>query len=207
MISHLATASKELKMKQIINLCIILTLTACSSTNNNNLQPASLAEENSTQKSVLRVENATQENSLGVLTLEHQGTSYQSKVVLNVIGNDIIFEMETDEDTTSAEKQFSKQENLEIFDGLLDEEDLGKALRLLSSAQQLAVDKDYLEALTEVDKAISAAPRLAQAHALKGSVLYKMKKVSDAKVAWAQALEIDPSYKAVQKVLTRLDTK
>jgi len=179
---------------------MLITLTACSTTNDNIEQPAPQV-----------VATDAEGNPLGILTLEHQGLNYQSKVAFNVLGSDIIFEMETDEEI-NAEDQFSNQDNLDLFEDILDEEestpeDMGKALRLLSEAQQLAVDTHYPEALAEVEDAIKAAPSLAQSHALKGSVYYKMKDYTAAKIAWEQALELDPAYEDVQKALTRLDTK
>lgn len=179
---------------------MLVTLTACSASNEQNIQPKP-------QSAATDAEG----NPLGVLTLEHQGTNYQSKVAFNVLGSDIIFEMETDEDI-NAEDQLSNTEDLDLFEDILDEEqqapeDIGKALRLLSEAQQLAVDKQYPEALSEVEGAIEAAPSLAQPHALKGSLYYKMKNYTAAKIAWEHALELDPSYDDVKKALVRLETK
>jgi len=196
----LAIDSKDMKMKQIITLCMLITITACSAKNDYIEQPMP-------QVPATDLEG----NPLGILTLQYQGVDYQSKVAFNVLGSDIVFEIETDEEI-NTENQVSAQEDLDMFDDILNEEesapeDIGKALRLLSDAQQLAVDKYYPEALAEVEDAIKAAPSLAQSHALKGSVYYKMKNYTGAKIAWEQALELDPTYEDVQKVLARLDTK
>jgi len=187
-------------MKRIITLCMLITLTACSTKNDN-------VEQIAPQVAASDADG----NPLGILTLEHQGQNYQSRVAFNVLGSDIIFEMETDEEI-NAEDQLANQDNLDLFEDILDEEepapeDMGKALRLLSEAQQLAVDKNYPEALAQAEEAMKTAPSLAQAHALKGSVHYKMKDYTAAKIAWKQALELDPAYEDVQKALTRLDTK
>ena len=47
-------------------------------------------------------------------------------------------------------------------------------------------------------------PSSAQAHALKGSIYYKMGLNDEAKTSWQQALEIDPSMDQVKTSLARL---
>ncbi|KXO08377.1 hypothetical protein AKG98_1976 [Moritella sp. JT01] len=187
-------------MKQIITLCMLITLTACSAKKDNH--------DNHVQAITDAAGNPLE---LGVLSLRHKGTYYESKVAFNVLGSDIIFEIENDEEINAAEL-INNQDDLELFEDILDEEepaseDIGKALRLLSAAQQLAVDKDYPEALVKVEDAIKAAPSLAQTHALKGSVNYRMKNYANARAAWNKALELDPSYEDVQNALTKMGDK
>lgn len=68
-------------------------------------------------------------------------------------------------------------------------------------AQQLFYRRDYLGALNATLDAIEKQPNFALAHALKGSIYYKMGQKSEAKGAWEQALQIDPNMDDVRRGL------
>lgn len=72
------------------------------------------------------------------------------------------------------------------------------------TAQSLFYKKQYWKSLDETNKSLELVPTSAQAHALKGSIYYKMGLNDEAKTSWQQALEIDPSMDQVKTSLARL---
>jgi Flp pilus assembly protein TadD len=64
--------------------------------------------------------------------------------------------------------------------------------------------KQYWQSLDETNKALELVPDSAQAHALKGSIYYKMGLSAEAKASWQQALTIDPNMEQVKTSLARL---
>ncbi len=52
---------------------------------------------------------------------------------------------------------------------------------------------------------MSLVPSSAQAHALKGSIYYKMGRKKDAKISWNNALKLDPTLKNVKESLKLVD--
>lgn len=82
--------------------------------------------------------------------------------------------------------------------------DYNRALSSLQESQRLFSLKRYTEALVEINKSIAAAPNLALAHAIKGSVYYMLQNMNQAKISWERALELDPSMDNVRAILYRL---
>ncbi len=82
--------------------------------------------------------------------------------------------------------------------------DYNRALFSLQEAQRLFSLKRYTQALVEINKSIDAAPNLALAHAIKGSVYYMLQNMNQAKISWEKALELDPSMDNVRAILYRL---
>ena len=72
------------------------------------------------------------------------------------------------------------------------------------NAQKLFYRKDYWAALDQTNKAMELVPNSAQAHALKGSIYYKMGLKKEARQSWIKALEIDPSMNDVRLTLQRM---
>lgn len=83
-------------------------------------------------------------------------------------------------------------------------QDFQASTKHIFSAQSLFYKKQYWQALDETNKALELVPNSAQAHALKGSIYYKMGLNDEAKSSWLQALEIDPSMEQVKAGLARL---
>jgi len=75
---------------------------------------------------------------------------------------------------------------------------------LILAAQSLFYKKQYWQSLDETNRALELVPDSAQAHALKGSIYYKMGLTDEAKGSWQQALDIDPSMDQVKASLARL---
>ncbi|MDE3058763.1 MAG: hypothetical protein KGJ59_12490 [Bacteroidota bacterium] len=82
--------------------------------------------------------------------------------------------------------------------------DYNRALYSLQEAQRLFSLKRYTEALVAINRSIDAAPNLALAHAIKGSVYYMLQNMNQAKISWEKALELDPSMDNVRAILYRL---
>ena len=51
---------------------------------------------------------------------------------------------------------------------------------------------------------IEAAPNMALAYAVRGSVFYMLRQFPDAKLSWEKALELDPSMDNVRAILYRM---
>lgn len=83
-------------------------------------------------------------------------------------------------------------------------QDFQASTKHIFSAQSLFYKKQYWQSLDETNKALELVPDSAQAHALKGSIYYKMGLSAEAKSSWQQALNIDPSMEQVKTSLARL---
>lgn len=87
--------------------------------------------------------------------------------------------------------------------------DLHKAFevnrQLMAEANRLAVNKRYAEALTRIDKVLETDPKNDEAHAARGSVLYLMKDIEGAELAWRKSLEINPGNDSVRAALVDLN--
>ena len=83
-------------------------------------------------------------------------------------------------------------------------QDFQASTKHIFSAQSLFYKKQYWQSLDATNKALELVPDSAQAHALKGSIYYKMGLSAEAKASWQQALEIDPTMEQVKTSLARL---
>lgn len=149
----------------------------------------------------------------GIVNIHRHGPGYDVMMMLNAGESDIIFSMDLPvggetympeiaehirgkgkEANTSAEeeKDFFNKKSLALF---------SKATKHMLSAQALFYRKSYWKALEETNKAVSLVPSSAQAHALKGSIYYKMGRKKDAKRSWQAALKLDPSLTDVKESL------
>ncbi|NQY41894.1 MAG: tetratricopeptide repeat protein [Legionellales bacterium] len=79
--------------------------------------------------------------------------------------------------------------------------------KLLMDAQALFYKKDYNKALATIDNAIDAAADNPLAHALRGSILFKLQKTQDAVFSWQRALELDPTLTDIKATLKKLGIK
>ncbi|NVK37052.1 MAG: tetratricopeptide repeat protein [Gammaproteobacteria bacterium] len=153
----------------------------------------------------------------GLVNIHRHGPGYDVMMMLNAGESDIIFSMDLPvggetympeiaeqmqdkrerekgkkPDTIEEEKEFFNEKALSLF---------SDATKHMLSAQALFYRKSYWKALEETNKAMSLVPSSAQAHALKGSIYYKMGRKKDAKVSWQQALKLDPSLTEVKESL------
>lgn len=83
-------------------------------------------------------------------------------------------------------------------------QDVEKTTRHILSAQSLFYKKEYWKALDETNAALERLPTSAQAHALKGSIYYKMGLIPEAKASWEEALSLDPEMDQVKTSLSRI---
>lgn len=83
-------------------------------------------------------------------------------------------------------------------------QDFQASTKHIFNAQSLFYKKRFWQSLDETNKALELVPDSAQAHALKGSIYYKMGLNDEAKSSWQQALDIDPSMEQVKAGLARL---
>ena len=156
----------------------------------------------------------------GIVNIHRHGPGYDVMMMLNAGESDIIFSMDMppgSTDTLGADEFMNGQAasvgSSDLTDGSGSNEEEKdffnkKALGLFStatkhmlSAQALFYRKSYWKALEETNKAMSLVPSSAQAHALKGSIYYKMGRKKDAKISWKNALKLDPSLKDVKESL------
>ena len=82
--------------------------------------------------------------------------------------------------------------------------DFHAATKHILSAQSLFYKKQYWKSLDATNTALELIPESAQAHALKGSIYYKMGLSDEAKTSWQSALELDPTMDKVKASLARL---
>ena len=76
--------------------------------------------------------------------------------------------------------------------------------RHILNAQSMFYKKEYWKALDETNAALERLPASAQAHALKGSIYYKMGLIPEAKASWEEALSLDPEMDQVKTSLARI---
>jgi len=76
--------------------------------------------------------------------------------------------------------------------------------RHILNAQSMFYKKEYWKALDETNAALERLPTSAQAHALKGSIYYKMGLIPEAKASWEEALSLDPEMDQVKTSLARI---
>jgi len=79
-----------------------------------------------------------------------------------------------------------------------------RASNHLNKAQRQFYKRRYTLALKEVNKALLIAPDYAYAHALKGSIFYRMRKLDLAVQSWQAAVQHDPSMDDVRRKLEEL---
>ena len=151
----------------------------------------------------------------GIVNIHRHGPGYDVMMMLNAGESDIIFSMDlpvggetympeiteqmkakreagSKPGTIEEEKEFFNEKALSLF---------SRATKHMLSAQALFYRKSYWKALEQTNKAMSLVPSSAQAHALKGSIYYKMGRKKDAKNSWQQALKLDPSLTDVKESL------
>jgi tetratricopeptide (TPR) repeat protein len=151
----------------------------------------------------------------GLVNIHRHGPGYDVMMMLNAGESDIIFSMDLPVGGETympeiSEQMRAKRERSSAPGSIEEEKEFfnEKALSLFSdatkhmlSAQALFYRKSYWKALEQTNKAMSLVPSSAQAHALKGSIYYKMGRKKDAKVSWQEALRLDPSLTDVKESL------
>ena len=151
----------------------------------------------------------------GLVNIHRHGPGYDVMMMLNAGESDIIFSMDLPVGGETympeiSEQMRAKRERGSASGSIEEEKEFfnEKALSLFSdatkhmlSAQALFYRKSYWKALEQTNKAMSLVPSSAQAHALKGSIYYKMGRKKDAKVSWQEALRVDPSLTDVKESL------
>ncbi len=85
-----------------------------------------------------------------------------------------------------------------------DDADYNRALNSLQEAQNLFSERRYAQALSEINKSVDAAPNMALAYAVRGSIFYMLRQFPEAKLSWEKALELDPSMDNVRAILYRM---
>ena len=167
----------------------------------------------------------------GLMHIHRYGPGYDVMMSLDAGDSDVSFTMKLPKENPDfkdqAEKlrdEFRQRQNdeMEMLDeekGELHDEELAKrnelmaeqkrdsfheSTKLILAAQSLFYKKQYWQALDETNRALELVPHNAQAHALKGSIYYKMGLSKEAKAAWESALEIDPDMTQVKASLARM---
>lgn len=152
-------------------------------------------------------------NNHGLVNIHRHGPGYDVMMMLNAGESDIIFSMDLPVGGETympeiSEQMKARREKGHVPGSIEEEKEFfnEKALSLFSdatkhmlSAQALFYRKSYWKALEQTNKAMSLVPSSAQAHALKGSIYYKMGRKKDAKISWQEALRLDPSLTDVKE--------
>lgn len=167
----------------------------------------------------------------GLMHIHRYGPGFDVLMTLDAGDSDVIFSMKLplasgeDRETLQSSAEDIVEKNKQVLASLDDEkselhhEELNERSELIEqkkiqdfqastkhifSAQSLFYKKQYWQSLDETNKALELVPSSAQAHALKGSIYYKMGLSEEAKTSWQQALALDPTMEHVKTSLTRL---
>ncbi|WP_186435763.1 tetratricopeptide repeat protein [Thalassolituus sp. C2-1] len=216
----------------MLTLATLLLLTACSYQRTNEVvkgygnsgwvSETEVVEEDAQKKSEI-AEQAKKQH--GLMHIHRYGDGYDVLLTLDAGDSDVKFIMdlpgkavasedeavsEINEDTTDypddneAEKIYEKlNDNAEQQEKTKNQQ-VENTTKHILNAQSLFYKKQYWQALDETNAALDNLPDSAQAHALKGSIYYKMGLLPEARSSWEQALKLDPSLDQVKASLDRL---
>lgn len=161
----------------------------------------------------------------GLMHIHRYGDGYDVLLTLDAGDSDVKFVMdlpgktvqpeaeipqEADEDITEILDDKTAEEIHENLNANAQQQEKNKNQRVenttkhILNAQSLFYKKQYWQALDETNAALDNLPDSAQAHALKGSIYYKMGLLPEARSSWEQALKLDPSLDQVKASLDRL---
>jgi tetratricopeptide (TPR) repeat protein len=126
------------------------------------------------------------------LPQSHAEVEDQSDGLMEGTASDIAAESHADAEGKISEQQKEKLSRSETM------------TKHILSAQSLFYKKEYWDALDQTNAALELIPDSAQAHALKGSIYYKMGLLPEARTSWEHALELDPELDQVRASLARL---
>lgn len=217
---------------RILTLATLLLLAACSYQRTNEVvkgygnsgwvSETEVVEEDAQKKSEI-AEQAKKQH--GLMHIHRYGDGYDVLLTLDAGDSDVKFIMdlpgkavasedeavsEMNEDTTDypddneAEKIHEKlNDNAEQQEKTKNQQ-VENTTKHILNAQSLFYKKQYWQALDETNSALDNLPDSAQAHALKGSIYYKMGLLPEARSSWEQALKLDPSLDQVKASLDRL---
>lgn len=218
--------------KQLFMVVMIFTMiTACSYERTNRvvkgfgedgfnadrLQPEFKGDEMEEIREKERIAEMAKKNH-GLMHIHRYGPGFDVLLTLDAGDSDVSFsmalpkakdaeDMEEGDEKLSDEKAEQHHEELSETGEKIEENkanQFNESTKFVVAAQSLFYKKEYNKALDEVKKAIDLAPSSSQAHALKGSIYYKMGLKKDAEVSWKKALEIDPNMAQVQESLNKL---
>ena len=138
----------------------------------------------------------------GMITVHRQGANYDIKYKIDVGHESVNFQMGVPDEgyTVINGATFPDRSDPELER----QEQLYESSKYVFNAQSYFYDRKYYRALHETDKAIELTPGLAIAHALKGSIHFKLGEKSQAINNWEKALELDPSMDEVRLSLERI---
>jgi tetratricopeptide (TPR) repeat protein len=202
-------------MKHILLPLIIILITGCSIEQLTMEDDPFVDEKPGEEADPNTLDEEYAKKNHGVVNIRRHGPGYDVMMMLNAGESDIIFSMDLPVGGETYMPEISEQMRANREKGkapgsIEEEKDFfnEKSLSLFSdatkhmlSAQALFYRKSYWKALEQTNKAMSLVPSSAQAHALKGSIYYKMGRKKDAKVSWQQALRLDPSLTEVKESL------
>lgn len=156
----------------------------------------------------------------GLMHIHRYGEGYDILMTIDAGDSDVKFVMDLPQSHAEVEDQSDglmegtasdiAAENHADAEGKISEQQKEKLSRSetmtkhILSAQSLFYKKEYWDALDQTNAALELIPDSAQAHALKGSIYYKMGLLPEARASWEQALELDPELDQVRASLARL---
>ncbi|MAE21439.1 MAG: hypothetical protein CMK92_03315 [Pseudomonas sp.] len=167
-----------------------------------------------TEASVLEKVTEQARKQHGLMHIHRYGAGYDILLTLDAGDSDVRFIMELPEDPSAQPKNDSAEamaaEAHSDAQQRLDEAQVDRIQRVermtkhVLSAQGQFYKKEYWQALDEIDAALELVPDSAQAHALKGSIYFRMGLEAEARNSWQQALALDPELEQVKASLARL---
>ena len=141
-----------------------------------------------------------------LITIKQIGNGYESQVSFNLNDPNLVFNIHKGNEPKKNElsNRLAGSESVNNNEESLENEQLGdlnKAIDFANEAQKLANKDENEKALELINKSLEEAPKIAKSLALKGSVLFKLGRTSEAKHSWKQALQQDPSMRDVKSIL------
>jgi tetratricopeptide (TPR) repeat protein len=127
----------------------------------------------------------------GMIRVRRHGPGYDVTMDIDASDENIAFLMDLPQ-----QKQVDKLKK-DVYD----------SYKAVMKAQTLFYKEKYVDALAAIDTAIDFAADNAMAHALKGTILFKLQKTQDAVYSWQRALELDPTLTDIRATLKKLGIK
>ncbi|MDN2480543.1 tetratricopeptide repeat protein [Vibrio agarivorans] len=131
------------------------------------------------------------DNANNIVVISHKTAGYESSLNLDINDPNVILHIDTSDHNGDED-----DEDTPSITG-----DINKAVELSNSAQSLAEGENFTQALEALESALEHAPNMAETHALKGSVLFKLGDSAGARQAWKRSLELNPNQPDVKDIL------
>jgi tetratricopeptide (TPR) repeat protein len=198
----------------------LLILNGCSTTPEESVFEESSNSESVVQATVLPAGDSAERSDSsaiqesGILTVHRRSKEYDIRLTMNVGMDNIYFYMALPDRGISIVNGIATPIVAEAGQGEAEAksrdsstrtDQFTRASKHILKAQTLVLSDDLRGALFEANQAVKLTPDLPMAHALRGSIFYKLNRIEDARQSWIRALELDPEMEDVRDSLISLN--